>query len=95
MNDMREAENQLQQKDIDYLAKEVAELKATMNTGFALVYTKLDMFYENYVKRTDLDLILKSRDEKVEDLRSNQKWVVRAVIGIVITAIMGTIILYK
>ncbi len=92
---MNDVATQLQQKDIDYLAKEVASLKLDMNTGFTLLHAKLEMFNENYVKRKELDEILLSRDQTIEDLKSNQKWVVRIIISIVIAALMGLIIINK
>lgn len=92
---MKETDNLLQQKDIDYLAKEVAELKQTMATGFALIHTKLEIFNENYVKRVELDTILKTRDERLDSMQNNVTWIVRTIIGSIVLGLISVVFMNK
>lgn len=44
---------------------------------------------ESYPRKDSIDVI----DKKVEELRDNQKWVVRIVVGAVLAAILGLVII--
>lgn len=92
---MNEMQNQLQQKDIDYLTKEVAEIKKTVNEGFAAIQAELRIMSDSYVKREELDRELKVRDQAIKNTEDNIRWVVRSIIGIVIAAVVGFVITHK
>jgi len=99
-------ENQLQQKDIDFLKQSVDALAKSMKEGFVSVNGKLDFMTEHYIKREELDRELVQLKEKVireasqlkeeiASLRANQTWVVRTVVGIIISALIGLVVVNK
>jgi hypothetical protein len=89
-----DVENQLLKQDTEYLKKEVAELKKTTSDGFLAINLKLDIMAEKYVRREEIDRELERLDKDISSIEDNIKWVVRAIVGLFITA-LGAIILIK
>ena len=92
---MPEYDNLLTQKDIDYVKRDLADLKVQMTNGFNQIHTKLELMAENYVRKTEMDEKVKDLVEEIGDLKDNQKWVVRTIITLVIGSIMGLITIVK
>jgi len=86
-------EDKLNQKDIAHMKEAISELKATVVTGFAAVNVRLDFMTEHFIKRDELDRELKELKEEITALQDNQKWVVRTIVGFVILAILGLVII--
>jgi len=88
-------EDQLNQKDIQYLKESINELKVATTSGFAAVNVRLDFMAEHYIKREELDRELVDRDDEIKSLKDNQKWVVRTIIGFILVAGLSIIITTK
>lgn len=92
-NDKSQSIILLQQKDIDFLKSEVQDLKRETRDGFIAVNLKLDVISENFAKKGDVDKMFEARDEAIKDLQDNQRWVTRIIIGSVILALLGVVII--
>lgn len=90
-----EVNEKLNQQAITFLKDEVEKLAQAMIKGFQDINSKLEVLSEHYVRRDELDRNLATRDKEIEELKSNQRWVARSIIGVVITALLGLIILNK
>jgi len=86
-------EDKLNQKDIAHMQEAISELKATVVNGFSAVNVRLDFMTEHFIKRDELDRELKELKEEITALQDNQKWVVRTIVGFVIVAILGLVII--
>ena len=90
-----EMETQLLKQDTEYLKREVAELKKATAEGFMAINVKLDIMSDKYVRREELAREIEQVDEAIKKIESNQTWVVRVIIGLVLTAIVGIVITNK
>lgn len=90
-----ESANPLQQKDIDFLKQEVADLKRTSSDGFMAIHLKLDVMSENFARRDEIKLSFDIRDKQIEEIRDNIKWIARLIVGAVILALLSVIFTHK
>lgn len=81
-------EKNIYQLQIDNLTKTIDKLDASV----IAVHKKLDDLSSTYVTKQELTDALITRDSEISDLKSNQRWVVRTVIGLIIVALVGVII---
>jgi len=99
-----ENDNLLQQKDIDFVTKAVAKLENIVTGGFEKVNSRLDIMYDSFVKKELLDdafnRLEKAGDareirlqKEIDALKDTNKWLVRTVVGIIISAIVGSILI--
>lgn len=80
------------QIQIDNLTKQVDKLEKATVEGFTLLHSKLDTLGGTFTTKKELTDALVPRDERLESLESNQRWLVRSVIGMVVIALVGLII---
>ena len=85
----------LQQKDINYLTKEVEALKQTLTQGLNSINTKLEVMSDHYVKREEMNEKIKPLREDLDEVKANLTWGIRIVIGAVILAILGLVLISK
>ena len=92
---METSENKLNQQAIGFLKESIEKLEKAMIEGFSTMHARLEIMAKDYVRREEMDRDLLTRDNQIKSLEDNQKWVVRSIIGIVIIALMGVIIVTR
>lgn len=84
-------ENELQQKDIEFLKDAISSLRTDMKDGFNSINTKLQIMDDNYVKAEIVNKEFERIDEDIKELRESNKWLFRTIVGTVLTTIIGII----
>jgi hypothetical protein len=87
--------SQLQQKDIENLQEKVQDINKIVNDGFSEMRSEFKVLRDNYVTTKQLTELLVFRDEKIDSLQDNQKWLVRTVLGFIIVGILTVIVTFK
>lgn len=90
---MKEVINVDNRQDIERLAKVEGKLES-IEQLMMRVYDKLEQAHSDYVTKADLDEKLKSRDEKIDELRKSNKWLFRTVLGGFILGFISLLFFY-
>ena len=82
----------LNKQEIGFLKEQIERLERRVDAGFATITAKLEILTEQYVKIEEVKEMIKPLANDIESLQSDRQWAVRIVLGTVITAILGTVI---